>query len=151
MFEMTDPVAARRAAIAAEKERLARERERRRSRGAVGANGFAQRKWRWLGVNGAEAIQAVTELLKDIAQQAALTDEQRDMIGQGLGGAPDREGLLPAVRAGLALLEPEAVLRHMRELWSAEVRWLNEPGLERCRVLCSTAPGVEIRAISRAY
>ncbi|MEV6289765.1 hypothetical protein AB0M41_04810 [Streptomyces sp. NPDC051896] len=141
---MSDPVAARRAAIAAEKERLARARERRNSGGSAGANGFAQRKWRWVGVDGGEAVQTVLEVLRDIEQAAPLTESQREILGQAQAGAPDREALLPVVRAGLAGLKPEAVLRHLRALWAAGVRWLNEAGLERCRVLCSTAPGLEL-------
>ncbi|POX52127.1 hypothetical protein [Streptomyces sp. Ru72] len=148
---MTDPVAARRAAIAAEKERLARARERRRSGEAAGANGFAQRKWRWVGVDGGDAVQTVLEVLKDIEQSAELTESQREVLGQAQAGAPDREALLPVVRAGLAGLKPEAVLHHLRALWAAGVRWLNEAGLERCRILCSTAPGIElVNARSRA-
>lgn len=150
---MTDPVAARRAAIAAEKERLARARERRRNRDSAGVSGFAQRKWRWLGVSGNEAVEAVLGMLAEIAQAPALSEEQRATLARALEGAPDREALLPAVRVGLASLPPDSVLRHLRNLWAAGVRWLNEPGLERCRVLCSTAPGIELvgkraRAIS---
>ncbi|WP_344599957.1 hypothetical protein [Streptomyces glaucus] len=150
---MTDPVAARRAAIAAEKERLARARERRSSREPAGANGFAQRKWRWLGVNGAEAVDTVLAVLKDLLEAPTLTDGQRDTLNRAATGAPDREALLPAVRAGLATLEPQDVLGHLRALWAVGVRWLNEPGSERCRILCSTAPGIELvnvrhRAIS---
>ncbi|RZB17069.1 hypothetical protein StrepF001_23260 [Streptomyces sp. F001] len=141
---MTDPVAARRAAIAAEKERLARARERRLSREPAGANGFAQRKWRWLGVNGGEAVEAVLALLKDVAEAPTLTDGQRDTLSRAVAGTPDRETLLPAVRAGLATLEPDGVLGHLRSLWATGVRWLNEPGSERCRILCSTAPGIEL-------
>ncbi|MGW3730320.1 hypothetical protein [Streptomyces sp. NPDC000851] len=148
---MTDPVAARRAAIAAEKERLARARERRRNGGSAGASGFVQRKWRWVGVDGGEAVDTVLEVLKDIDQASSLTEDQRTVLSQALEGAPDREALLPTVRAGLASLGPEAVLRHMRALRAAGVRWLNEAGLERCRILCSTAPGLElVSARSRA-
>ncbi|OKK14242.1 hypothetical protein [Streptomyces sp. CB02400] len=141
---MTDPVAARRAAIAAEKERLARARERRSSQGQAGATGFAQRKWRWLGVNGGEAVDAVLAVLRDIVEASTLTDDQRETLDRAVTGTPDRETLLPAVRAGLATLEPRSVLGHLRSLWAAEVRWLNEPGTERCRILCSTAPGLEL-------
>ncbi|MDT0608698.1 hypothetical protein [Streptomyces lancefieldiae] len=148
---MTDPVAARRAAIAAEKERLARARERRPGRGPAGANGFAQRKWRWLGVNGGEAVEAVLAMLRDIVEVPALTGDQRDTLTRAVAGVPDRETLLPAVRAGLAGLKPEGVLGHLRTLWAAEVRWLNAPGSERCRILCSTAPGLELVGVrSRA-
>ncbi|KOV34707.1 hypothetical protein AB0420_24265 [Streptomyces caelestis] len=141
---MTDPVAARRAAIAAEKERLARARERRASQGKAGATGFAQRKWRWLGVNGGEAVDAVLAMLRDIAEAPTLTDDQRETLDRAIAGTPDRETLLPAVRAGLAALEPQGVLGHLRSLWAVEVRWLNEPGSKRCRILCSTAPGLEL-------
>ncbi|MFD3730293.1 hypothetical protein [Streptomyces sp. NPDC058632] len=148
---MTDPAAARRAAIAAEKERLARARERRSSREPAGANGFAQRKWRWLGVNGGEAVDAVLAVLHDIVGAPTLTDGQRDTLNRAVAGAPDREELLPAVRAGLATLEPDEVLGHLRSLWAAGVRWLNEPGTRRCQILCSTAPGPELgNAKSRA-
>ncbi|MFE7813025.1 hypothetical protein ACFU5P_13860 [Streptomyces sp. NPDC057433] len=151
MYDTTDPAAARRAAIAAEKERLARARERRSSREPAGANGFAQRKWRWLGVNGGEAVDAVLAVLHDIAEAPALTDGQRDTLSRAVAGTPDREELLPAVRAGLATLEPDEVLGHLRSLWAAGVRWLNEPGTRRCRILCSTAPGLElVNAKSRA-
>jgi hypothetical protein len=151
VYDMTDPVAARRAAIAAEKERLARARERRLSSGPAGANGFAQRKWRWLGVNGGEAVDAVLTLLKDIVDVPTLTGGQRETLSMAAAGTPDREALLPAVRAGLATLEPEDVLGHLRTLWAAGVRWLNEAGSERCRILCSTAPGIElVNAKSRA-
>ncbi|MFF4571619.1 hypothetical protein [Streptomyces sp. NPDC001410] len=153
MYDMTDPVAARRAAIAAEKERLTRARERRRNSGSAGASGFVQRKWRWVGVDGGEAVDTVLEVLKDIEKDPSLTEKQRNILSQALEGAPDREVLLPVVRAGMAGLGPDAVLQHLRALWAAGVRWLNEMGLERCRILCSTAPGIELvstrsRAIS---
>jgi hypothetical protein len=151
VYDMTDPVAARRAAIAAEKERLARASERRRSGGSAGASGFVQRKWRWIGVDGGEAVDTVLQVLKDIEGSSSLTEDQSEILSQALEGAPDREALLPVVREGLASLGPEAVLRHMRALWAAGVRWLNGSGLERCRVLCSTAPGLElVSARSRA-
>ncbi|MGW1590478.1 hypothetical protein [Streptomyces sp. NPDC002386] len=144
VYDMIDPVAARRAAIAAEKERLARARERRRDGGAAGASGFVQRKWRWVGVDGGEAVDTVLHVLKDIAQAPSLTEDQRAVLAEALEGAPDRETLLPTVRAGLAGLEPDAVLHHLRALWAAGVRWLNEAGLERCRILCSSTPGQEL-------
>lgn len=144
VYDMTDPVAARRAAIAAEKERLARARERRSSQGQAGSTGFGRRKWRWLGVNGDEAIDAVLVMLRDIVEAPALPDGQRETLNQAVAGTPDRENLLPAVRAGLATLEADAVLGHLRSLWAAGVRWLSERGSERCRILCSTAPGIEL-------
>lgn len=145
VYDMTDPVAARRAAIAAEKERLARARERRSSQGQPGgASGFGRRKWRWLGVNGDEAVHTVQVMLRDFVEAPTLTDDQRETLNRAVAGTPDRENLLPAVRAGLATLEAEVVLGHLRSLWAAGVRWLNEQGSKRCQILCSTAPGLEL-------
>lgn len=144
MYELTDPVAAEQAAIAAEMERLARQEERRRNRGSGAVSSFTQRKWRWLGVSGSEAIEAVRGLLSDIVQVAALPEEQLATARRALEGSPDREALLPTVQAGLSGLPAETVLLHLRELWSTGVRWLNEAGLDQCRILCSTAPGMEL-------
>ncbi|MFI5616274.1 hypothetical protein [Streptomyces sp. NPDC051567] len=141
---MTDPVAARHAAKAAERERLARARERRQTQGHTGVSGFVQRKWRWLGVGGGEAVEVVLAMLAEIASTPSLPETQRTVLVQALGGTPDRETLLPAVRNGLGLLPPGSVLIHLRSLWAAGVRWLNEAGLERCRLLCSTTPGPDL-------
>jgi hypothetical protein len=144
VYDMTDPVAARQAAKAAEQERLRRARERRESQGSSSVSGFVQRKWRWLGVGGGEAVEAVLAMLTETAAATDITEAERTVLAQALEGDPDRESLLPAVRAGLSLLPPESVLGHLRSLWATGVRWLNEPGLERCRVLCSTAPGRDL-------
>ncbi|RZU25199.1 hypothetical protein [Streptomyces sp. BK239] len=141
---MTDPVAARQAAKAAEQKRLQRARERRESQGSSTVSGFVQRKWRWLGVGGGEAVEAVLAMLTETATAAGMPEAERAVIIQALEGDPDRENLLPAVHAGLSLLPPESVLGHLRTLWATGVRWLNEAGLERCRVLCSTAPSLDL-------
>ncbi len=143
VYDMTDPVAARQAAKAAERERLTRARERRESRGPSGVSGFVQRKWRWLGVGGSDAVEAVLSLLKETVA-AGVPEPERAVLTQALEGDPDRENLLPAVRTALRLRPPESVLGHMRSLWATGVRWLNEGGLERCRLLCSTAPGLDL-------
>ncbi|MEU3606005.1 hypothetical protein AB0E83_11210 [Streptomyces sp. NPDC035033] len=148
---MTDPVAARQAAKAAEQERLQRARERRESKESSGVSGFAQRKWRWLGVGGGEAVEAVLAMLTEIAATAGGNEAERATVERAVAGDPDREALLPAVRSGLGLLPPESVLGHLRNLWAAGVRWLNEPGLERCRVLCSTAPGLDLVSTRRSH
>lgn len=137
---MTDPVAARRAAVAAERERLARARERR-SKETGGVSGFVQRKWRWLGVSGKDAVETVLTLLKEAVAAPGVSDSDRATLQQALDGAPSREYLLPAVRAGLSALPPASVLRHLRGLWSCGIEWLTEAGLDRCRLLCSTTPG----------
>ncbi|MEU2620835.1 hypothetical protein ABZ642_22310 [Streptomyces sp. NPDC007157] len=141
---MTDPVTARQAAKAAEQERLARARERRDSQGPSGVSGFVQRKWRWLGVGGGEAVEAVLAMLTEAVAAAGVPEAERAVLAQALEGDPDRENLMPAVHAGLSALPPESVLGHLRSLWAGGVRWLNEAGLERCRVLCSTAPSLDL-------
>ncbi|MEH0443616.1 hypothetical protein QA811_08015 [Streptomyces sp. B21-102] len=147
---MTDPVAARQAAKAAEKERLARARERRESQGSSAVSGFVQRKWRWLGVGGGEAVEAVLAMLTETVAAAGVPEAEQAVLTQALEGDPDREKLLPAVYTGLSLLPPESVLGHLRSLWAGGVRWLNEPGLERCRVLCSTTPGPDLMSKRRS-
>lgn len=147
---MTDPAAARRAAKAAEQERLRRARERRESQGSSGVSGFVQRKWRWLGVGGGEAVEAVLAMLTETVAAAGVPEADRAVLTQALEGDPDRETLLPAVQTALRLLPPESVLGHLRSLWAGGVRWLNEAGLERCRVLCSTAPSLDLMS-KRSY
>ncbi|WP_033306020.1 hypothetical protein RFN58_12805 [Streptomyces iakyrus] len=144
MYDTTDPVAARQAAKAAEKERLRRARERRERQGSSGVSGFVQRKWRWLGVGGSDAVEAVQAMLTEATAAVGMPQAERAVLTQALEGDPDRESLLPAVQAGLLLLPPESVLGHLRSLWANGVRWLNEAGLERCRVLCSTAPSLDL-------
>ncbi|MFE1951993.1 hypothetical protein ACFW9D_16160 [Streptomyces sp. NPDC059524] len=140
---MTDPAAVRQAAKDAENERLKRARERRDSKRSSGVSGFAQRKWRWLGVGGTDAVEAVLSVLTD-ALDTDLPEAERSVLAQAAAGDPDREHLLSAIRSGLSLLPAQAVLGHLRSLWATGVRWLNEPGLERCRVLCSTAPALDL-------
>lgn len=141
---MTDPVAARQAAKAAERERLKRARERREIQGSSSVSSFVQRKWRWLGVGDGEAVEVVLAMLVEAVAATGLPEAERAILTQAIGGDPDRDSLLPAVRTGLGLLSPESVLGHLRSLWAGGVRWLNEPGLERCRVLCSTAPSLQL-------
>ncbi|MCX5581973.1 cytochrome c [Streptomyces erythrochromogenes] len=141
---MTDAVAARQAAKAAERERLTRAQERREGRDPTAVSGFVQRKWRWLGVGGNEAVEAVLDMLTETATATGIAEPDKAVLLRALEGDPDRVELLPAVRSGLALLPPASVLGHMRNLWSAGVQWLTEAGLERCRLLCSTAPSLDL-------
>ncbi|MFJ8441490.1 hypothetical protein [Kitasatospora griseola] len=148
---MTDPVAARQAAKAVERERLTRANERREGQGPSGVSGFVLRKWRWLGVGGSEAVAAVLAMLSEMVALAGIPETERAVLTRALGGDPDREVLLPAVQTGLSHLPAASVLGHMRNLWGTGVRWINEAGLERCRLLCSTAPGLDLmgkRALS---
>lgn len=147
---MTDPVAARQAAKASEQERLRRARERRENKGSSGVSGFAQRKWRWLGVGGGDAVEVVLAMLTEIVA-TEVSEAERAVLSRAVNGDPDRANLLPAVRSGLSFLPPESVLDHLRNLWAAGVRWLNEAGLERCRVLCSTRPGPDLVSTRRSH
>ncbi|MGW5000219.1 hypothetical protein ACWEP8_21370 [Streptomyces hydrogenans] len=106
--------------------------------------GFTQRKWRWVGVSGSEGLEAVHAMLKEVTSVPELPEAHRKVLTRALEGAPDREALLPAIRVGLGLLPSGSVLTHVRALWAADVRWFSEAGLERCGVLCSTAPGLEL-------
>ncbi|WP_245939067.1 hypothetical protein [Actinacidiphila glaucinigra] len=141
---MTDPVAARQAAKAAERERLARADTRRESQEPPGVSGFVQRKWRWLGVGGGEAVDAVLAMLTETVAVAGVPEAERAVLTRALEGDPHREDLLPAVRSGLSHLPSASVLGHMRNLWGTGVRWFNEAGLDRCRLLCSNAPGLDL-------
>ncbi|MFG2648942.1 hypothetical protein [Streptomyces sp. NPDC048436] len=144
MYDITDPVAARHAAKAAEQERLARARDRRENQAVSGVSGFVQRKWRWLGVGGGEAVESVLAMLTEAVAATEVPSAERAILERALQGDPDREALMPAVHAGLSAMPPESVLAHLRSLWAADVRWLNEAGLDRCRLLCSTAPGLDL-------
>ncbi|WP_405792869.1 hypothetical protein OG753_30875 [Streptomyces sp. NBC_00029] len=141
---MTDALAARQAAKAAERERLTRARERREGRDPSAVSGFVQRKWRWLGVGGSEAVEAVLAMLAETAAATGIPEADKTVLLRALEGDPDRVELLPAVRSGLALLPPASILGHIRNLWAAGVQWLTEAGLERCRLLCSTAPSLDL-------
>ncbi|WP_030982411.1 hypothetical protein [Streptomyces sp. NRRL WC-3744] len=140
-FEMGDPAARRRAAIAAEKDRLARDRERRESRDRTAVSGFLRRKWAWLGVTG-DAVTAVHGVLDELSAVPGLPAEPRAVLRAAAAGAPDREALLPAVRRALEHAAPEEVLAHVRALWDADIPWLTDAGAERCRVICSSAPSL---------
>lgn len=144
MYDMTDPAAARRAAKDAERQRLKRAEARREHRDTSGISGFTQRKWRWLGVNGSDAVKTTLAMITELVGADGLPDHERAVLKQAIDGSPDREALLPAVRSGLSLLPPDSVLAHLRGLWAAGIRWLNDVGLERCRLLCSTAPSLDL-------
>ncbi|NEE18608.1 hypothetical protein G3M58_70575, partial [Streptomyces sp. SID7499] len=89
---------------------------------------FVQRKWRWLGVGDVEAVEAVLAMLTEAVAANDLPEAERAILTRAIGGDPDRDSLLPAVRMGLGLLSPESVLGHLRSLWAGGVRWLNESG-----------------------
>ncbi|MEU3189072.1 hypothetical protein ABZ686_00170 [Streptomyces sp. NPDC006992] len=144
MYETQDRAARRRAAIAAEKERLARDRARRSADESPGVSGFAQRKWRWLGVDGALAVEAVSEVLEELIRAQELPDHCMAPMAEAITGKPHSEQLLPAVRAALQAQPPATVLRQLRALWVAQISWFTDEGTQRLRLICSTAPDLEI-------
>ncbi|MDX3180198.1 hypothetical protein PV334_02805 [Streptomyces sp. ME02-7008A-1] len=149
MYDMTDPVAAHQAAVEAELKRLADQERRQQSRETGSEhrpNGFVLRKWRWLGVNGADAVIAVRDALAEMLQSPDVLEHLQDgyeqHIRQAIDGSPDADGLLPAVGAALRNCAPKDVLNHLRTLNAAEVEWFTAEGMARQDILCSTAPSV---------
>ncbi|WP_406490691.1 hypothetical protein [Streptomyces phaeochromogenes] len=144
---MTDPVAARNAAIAAEKRRLAEQRQRREAAPSHRTSGFVLRKWRWLGVNGDDAVRAVLEVLGELQKASVGPDadgggHHKEQLRKAIEGSPEADALLPAVGALLKECTPNDVLRHLRTLHAAGVEWLNPEGTGRQSVICSTAPSL---------
>ena len=150
---MTDPVAARKAAIEAEKRRLAAQQQRREASSSQRTSGFLLRKWRWLGVNGEDAVRAVVEVLEELQKARAGRDgggRHEEQLHKAIGGSPEADGLLPAVGALLKQCTPIEVLRHLRTLHAAGVEWLTPEGSARQAVVCSTAPGLLLARSSRS-
>ncbi|MEU7336119.1 MULTISPECIES: hypothetical protein [unclassified Streptomyces] len=152
---MTDPVAARKAAIAAEKLRLAEQRQRREAAPSLRTSGFLLRKWRWLGVNGEDAVHAVSEVLEELQNAGAGSDRDggslhEEQLRKAIAGSPEADSLLPAVGALLKRSTPTDVLRHLRTLHAAGVEWLTPEGVSRQEVLCSTAPSLLLARSSRS-
>ncbi|MDX3640663.1 hypothetical protein [Streptomyces sp. MB09-02B] len=152
---MTDPVAARKAAIEAEKRRLAEQRQRREAAPSHRTSGFLLRKWRWLGVNGEEAVHAVLEVLEEL--QSANADlggdadgHHEEQLRKAIAGSPEADSLLPAVGALLKRATPIDVLRHLRALHAVGVEWLTPEGTGRQAVICSTAPSLLLARSSRS-
>ncbi|MGW0791894.1 hypothetical protein ACWD04_27645 [Streptomyces sp. NPDC002911] len=114
---MTDPVAAQQAAVEAELKRLADQEQRQQSREAASGhrpNGFVLRKWRWLGVNGADAVIAVRDVLAEMLRSPDVLEHLQDgheqHLRQALDESPDVDGLLPAVGTTLRNCAPDDVL-----------------------------------------
>ncbi|MBT2876480.1 hypothetical protein OHB37_27815 [Streptomyces albidoflavus] len=152
---MTDPVAARQAAIAAERRRLAEQRQRREAAPSHGTSGFVIRKWRWLGVNGAAAVSAVQEVLEELQQASGGEGadgggHHKEELRKAVEGSPGADTLLPAVGALLRQCTPTDVLRHLRTLHAAGVEWLTPEGTDRLAVICSTAPSLLLARSSRS-
>lgn len=143
---MTRPPSAsgpRAEAVARERERLKALRERRDAQSAdTGVDGFTVRRWRKVGVFGAQAVlqaHAVLQQLAPLAQDAthgALADALRD--------APD-DRLLPAVRAVLEQATPATVAATLTAVHAGDFLWLSEDGKQRLTAL--TAGGDDTLAV----
>ncbi|WP_406499202.1 hypothetical protein OG936_31050 [Streptomyces sp. NBC_00846] len=156
MYDMTDPVAAYQAAVEAENRRLAEQETRQQLRDAGSShrpNGFTLRKWRWVGVNGADAVIAVRDVFEELLSSTRLGEGCEGLHAQqlrkALDGFPDADGLLPAVGAALRQSTPDEVLGHLRTLHAAEVQWLTPEGTDRQDILCSTAPSLRLAQLRR--
>ncbi|MEV5986425.1 hypothetical protein AB0L85_15635 [Streptomyces sp. NPDC052051] len=150
-YDGLDPVARKEAAIARERERLARVEQRREARGQSRFSGFIRRKWGWLGVRGDdEAIAAAVKTAEGLAVVDGLSDDVRAVLQEAAEGKPDRERLLPAARDALGRLSPDAALEVLRVLWAARIPWLTEQGMKRLEVVCSTEALLLLTGGSRA-
>ncbi|MFB4195360.1 hypothetical protein [Streptomyces carpaticus] len=147
MYETGDPAQARRAAINAERRRLAAQEERRRGASAqdpARPRGMELRQWRWVGVNGREAVLAVRAVLEKLlsAGAAEASDAEASQLRKALAGEPDQDRLLPAIAALLSRNAPDEVLARLGELRQAGVDWLVPEAAARLDVLTSSAPGL---------
>jgi hypothetical protein len=132
------PVSGERAeAVARERERLRALRERREAQSAdSGVDGFTVRRWRKVGVLGAQAVSrahALLQQLVDLAHNAAH-DAAHDALTDALRDEPD-DRLLPAVRAVLERADPTAIAATLTEVHAGAFLWLSEAGEQRLTVL----------------
>ncbi|MFI1518611.1 hypothetical protein [Kitasatospora cineracea] len=138
-----DPVLAEQQANAAEVRRLAAQEERRRQNAGNRASGFALRRWRLAGINGQDAVDAVTTVLQAVLESPDTAAPHlvlhRAAAAKALGGEPD-DALVPALPQLLRTCVPEDVLRHLRALREAGIEWLTPEAGVRLGILCSTAP-----------
>ncbi|MGW4174661.1 hypothetical protein [Streptomyces rubiginosohelvolus] len=132
------PVSGERAeAVARERERLRALRERREAQNAdSGVDGFTVRRWRKVGVLGAQAVSrahALLQQLVDLAHNAAH-DAAHDALTDALRDEPD-DRLLPAVRAVLERADPTAIAATLTEVHAGAFLWLSEAGEQRLTAL----------------
>lgn len=128
------PVSGSRAeAVARERERLRALRERRDAQSADdGVDGFTVRRWRKVGVFGAQAVLQAHALLR---QLASLTqDTTHDALADALRDEPD-DRLLPAVRTVLERADQTTVAATLTAVLSGGFLWLSEVGEQRLTAL----------------
>ncbi|MFE1173111.1 hypothetical protein [Streptomyces sp. NPDC058773] len=124
---------ARAEAVARERERLKALRARRDAQSAdAGVDGFTVRRWRKVGVFGAQAVLQAHALLRQLASVA--DDATRDVLADALRDEPD-DRLLPAVRSVLERADPATVAATLTAAHTGDFLWLSEVGEQRLTAL----------------
>ncbi|MGW8682967.1 hypothetical protein ACWGNN_18210 [Streptomyces sp. NPDC055817] len=128
------PVSGARAeAVARERERLRALRQRRDAESAdAGVDGFTVRRWRKVGVFGAQAVLQAHTLLQVLASLAQ--DATHDALADALRDEPDGR-LLPAVRTVLEEADPTTVATALTAVHAGGFLWLSEVGEQRLTAL----------------
>ncbi|MGW6487375.1 hypothetical protein [Streptomyces sp. NPDC055056] len=131
------PVSGARAeAVARERERLRALRQRRDAESAdAGVDGFTVRRWRKVGVFGAQAVLQAHALLQQLASLAQ--DATHDALTDALRDEPD-DRLLPAVRIVLEEADPTAVAAALTAIHAGGFLWLSEVGEQRLTALTAS-------------
>ncbi len=138
------PVSGARAeAVARERARLRALRERREAQSAdAGVDGFTVRRWRKVGVFGAQAVLQALALLQQLASLAQ--DATYDALADALRNEPD-DRLLPAVRTVLERADPATIAATLTAIHAGGFLWLSEVGEQR---LTALAAGEDPLAVS---
>lgn len=124
---------ARAEAVARERERLRALRERRDAQSMdAGVDGFTVRRWRKVGVFGAQAVLQAHALLEQLASLAQ--DATHDALSAALRDEPD-DRLLPAVRTVLERAAPTTVTAALTAIHAGGFLWLSEVGEQRLTAL----------------
>jgi hypothetical protein len=129
--------------VARERERLRALRERRDAQSAdVGVDGFTVRRWRKVGVFGAQSVLQAHSLLQQLAPLAQETTH--DALADALRDEPD-ERLLPAVRTVLERADPATVAATLTAVHAGGFLWLSEVGEQ---LLTALTAGHDALAVS---
>ncbi|MEU9322828.1 hypothetical protein AB0D91_03305 [Streptomyces canus] len=124
---------ARAEAVARERERLRALRERRDAQSIDdGVDGFTVRRWRKVGVFGAQAVLQAHALLQQLASLAQ--DATHDALADALRDKPD-DRLLPAVRTVLERADPATVAAALTAVNAGGFLWLTEVGEQQLTAL----------------
>ncbi|GHG95161.1 hypothetical protein Srubr_36810 [Streptomyces rubradiris] len=120
-------------AVARERERLRALRERREALSAdAGVDGFTIRRWRKVGVFGAQAVLQAHALLQQLASLAR--DATHDALADALRDEPD-DRLLPAVRTVLERANPAIAAATLTAIHAGGFLWMSEFGEQRLTAL----------------